>query len=180
MDNPYEIAKTLAAFGAFTEGVQLFASFAILLNFPRHNLLKGSGQILDWSIRDENTHVDGVITLYHAFLAENPQIDLNLLEKDIIKICNEIITHEDAFIDLAFGVGKIRGLTASEVKDYIRYVANMRLMQLKINPIYSQMTNPLPWLAKLINAEEHANFFEARSTTYAKAASTGSWDEAFE
>ena len=51
-----DIARTLAMFGAFTEGLQLFASFAMLLNFPRQNKMKGMGQIVSWSVRDESLH----------------------------------------------------------------------------------------------------------------------------
>ena len=55
-----DIAKTVAVFSAF-EGLQLFASFAILLNFPRHNKLKGMGQIVTWSVRDETLHCNSMI-----------------------------------------------------------------------------------------------------------------------
>jgi ribonucleoside-diphosphate reductase beta chain len=181
MDNPQEIAKTLAGFGAFTEGVQLFASFAILLNFQRFNLMKGMGQIIQWSIRDENLHVESLITLYHAYLAENPEIDLEKLGADVVQICRDIVDHEDAFIDLAYGLDEdIRGTTAQDIKNYIRFVSNMRLLQLKMKPIYPQMENPLLWLTKELNSVEHANFFEARVTTYSKASSTGTWDEVFD
>ena len=61
MDTPFEMAKTMAVYSGFTEGVQLFSSFAILLNFPRHNLMKGMGQIVTWSIRDETLHVEGTL-----------------------------------------------------------------------------------------------------------------------
>jgi ribonucleoside-diphosphate reductase beta chain len=181
IDNPHEVAKTLAAFGAFTEGLQLFASFAILLNFPRYNLMKGMGQIISWSVRDESLHCDGVIRLYHTYLDENPSINKAELQKDVEQICRDIVNHEDAFIDLAFGVSEdIRGMTAKDIKDYIRYVANMRLLQLKMEPIYNQMENPIPWLAKQLNSVEHANFFDARVTTYSRSATTGSWEEVFD
>src|ERR1700678_187119 len=55
------IARTLAVFGAFTEGLQLFASFAILLNFQRFGKMRGMGQIIAWSARDESLHTDSII-----------------------------------------------------------------------------------------------------------------------
>jgi ribonucleoside-diphosphate reductase beta chain len=55
MSTKMDIAKTMAIYSGFTEGVQLFSSFAILLNFPRHNLMKGMGQIVTWSVRDESS-----------------------------------------------------------------------------------------------------------------------------
>ena len=66
-DSKEDIARTLAVFGAFTEGVQLFASFAILLNFPRFGKMKGMGQIVAWSARDETLHTENAIRLFPHF-----------------------------------------------------------------------------------------------------------------
>jgi len=175
------IARTLAAFGAFTEGLQLFASFAILLNFQRFGKMRGMGQIVAWSARDETLHTLSVIRLFKTFIKENHEVDNDELKRDIYKICETIVTHEDAFIDLAFGVSDIQGLTAEEVKRYIRFIGNRRLMQLGYEPIYHGVEkNPLPWMDEILNGVEHTNFFENRVTEYTKAATTGSWDEAFE
>ena len=173
------IAKTLAAFGAFTEGLQLFASFAILLNFQRFGKMKGMGQIVAWSARDESLHTESIIKLYRTFLQENPEVETEDLHREIFKICDKIITLEDAFIDLAFGVGGIEGLTAKEVKRYIRYIGDRRLSMLGLQPLYKIEKNPLPWMDEILNGVEHTNFFENRVTEYAKAATQGSWDDAF-
>ena len=177
---PKEIATTLAVFGAFTEGLQLFASFAILLNFPRFNKMKGMGQIVTWSARDETLHTQSVIHLFKAFLEENPEVWNEELRHDLYKACETIVTHEDAFIDLAFEQGGIEGLTAAEVKAYIRYIADRRLTQLGLQPMYRAEKNPLPWLDVMLNGAEHTNFFENRATEYSKAATRGSWEEAFD
>ena len=81
--NKYEIAKTMAAFGAFTEGLQLFASFAMLLNFPRFGKMKGMGQIITWSARDETLHCLSVIKLFHTFIQENPEIWTDTVKREI-------------------------------------------------------------------------------------------------
>ena len=180
VDSKTEIAKTLAAFGAFTEGLQLFASFAILLNFPRFNKMKGMGQIVTWSVRDETLHCLSVIKLFHTFVQENPEIWTEALRREITQICETIVEHEDAFIDLAFELGDVQGLTAPEVKQYIRFIADRRLQQLGLEPVYRIERNPLPWLDEMLNAIEHTNFFENRATEYSKASTTGSWEEAFE
>ncbi|MBV9777256.1 MAG: ribonucleotide-diphosphate reductase subunit beta [Acetobacteraceae bacterium] len=175
----HEIAKTLAAFGAFTEGLQLFASFAILLNFPRFGKMKGMGQIISWSVRDETLHCLSVIRLFRTFIQENPDIWTEALQREISEICATIVLHEDAFIDLAFEEGGVEGLSADAVKEYIRYIADRRLVQLGLEPLFNVERNPLPWLDEMLNAVEHANFFENRSTEYSKAATVGSWEEAF-
>jgi ribonucleoside-diphosphate reductase beta chain len=174
-----DIAKTVAVFSAFTEGLQLFASFAILLNFPRHNKMKGMGQIVTWSVRDETLHCNSMIRIFKEFIKENPEIWTPKLKKELYEACRIIVEHEDAFIDLAFEMGPMEGLTAQEVKDYIRFIANRRLSQLGLEPIYKVEKNPLGWLDTMLNAVEHMNFFEGRATEYSKASTQGTWAEAF-
>ncbi len=174
-----DIAMTMAVFGAFTEGLQLFASFAILLNFPRFGKMKGMGQIVTWSARDETLHCQSIIRLFKTFCDENPEVWTDELRSKLYVACNTIVTHEDAFIDLAFGVGLVQGLTPNEVKSYIRYIADRRLGQLGLQPMYQIEKNPLPWLDDMLNGVEHTNFFENRVTEYAKAATQGTWDDAF-
>ncbi len=173
------IARTLAAFGAFTEGLQLFASFAMLLNFQRFGKMRGMGQIIAWSARDETLHTESIIRLFKTFVAENPEIEHEALKRDLYKICDTIVGLEDNFISLAFGVGGIEGLTAEDVKLYIRYIADRRLVQVGLEPMYRIAKNPLPWMDEILNGVEHTNFFENRVTEYTKAATTGSWEEAF-
>ena len=175
-----DIARTMAVFGAFTEGLQLFASFAILMNFPRKNKMKGMGQIITWSVRDETLHTISIIRLHNTFIEENPEIWDADYRADLLKICQEIIDHEDAFIDLAFAMGDVDGLSADEVKLYIRYIADRRLRQLNLEPFYLIDKNPLPWMDSMLNGLEHTNFFENRATEYSKAATQGTWDEAFD
>ena len=174
-----DIAKTLAMFGAFTEGLQLFASFAILLNFPRFNKMKGMGQIVTWSARDETLHTNSIIRLFHTFLSENPEIKSKDFFEDLKNACSIVVGHEDSFIDKAFELGGVEGLEAENVKKYIRYIADNRLNQLGIDPIYNVGKNPLPYMDEMLNSLEHANFFESRATEYSRAATQGTWEEAF-
>jgi ribonucleoside-diphosphate reductase beta chain len=178
-DDNRGIATTMAVFGAFTEGLQLFASFAILLNFPRFGKMKGMGQIVTWSARDETLHTNSIIKLFRTFISEFPEVWDDQMKRDLYVACSTIVEHEDAFIDLAFGVGGIKGLTAQEVKSYIRFIADRRLAQLGLQPIYKIEKNPLPWLDEMLNGVEHTNFFENRVTEYTKAATQGTWEEAF-
>lgn len=175
-----DIALTLAVFGAFTEGLQLFASFAMLLNFPRFNKMKGMGQIVSWSVRDETLHCESIIKLFRTFVHENAEVWTAALQEEIVDVCRTIVEHEDAFVDLAFELGPVEGLSAEEVKSYIRYIADRRLTQLGLRGVYGIAKNPLPWLDSQLNAIEHTNFFENRATEYSKAATRGTWDDAFD
>ena len=180
VDSKEDIAKTLAVFGAFTEGVQLFASFAVLMNFPRQNRMKGMGQIVTWSVRDETLHTESAIQLFRTFINENPEVWNSSVKDEITKACSTVIEHEDAFIDLAFELGGVKGMEADEVKKYIRYIADRRLTQLGLPQLYNIEKNPLPWMDEMLNAVEHTNFFEGRATEYSRAATTGSWSKTFE
>jgi ribonucleoside-diphosphate reductase beta chain len=175
-----DIATTLALFGAFTEGLQLFASFAVLMNFPRFNKMKGMGQIVSWSVRDETLHTLSIIKLFKTLMAENPQTWTESLRNKILLVCQTVIDHEDTFIDLAFELGGVEGLDVPELKSYTRYIADRRLQQLGLAPYYRITQNPLPWMDDMMNGVEHTNFFENRSTEYSKAATLGTWEEAFE
>ena len=121
-----DIAKTLAVFGAFTEGLQLFASFAILMNFPRFNKMKGMGQIVSWSVRDESLHTASIIKLFRTFINENNEVWTEGLQRDLYVSCSTVVDHEDAFIDLAFELGGVEGIDAEGVKKYIRYIDIIR------------------------------------------------------
>ncbi|HEY2481056.1 MAG TPA: ribonucleotide-diphosphate reductase subunit beta, partial [Caulobacteraceae bacterium] len=169
-----DIARTLAMFGAFTEGLQLFASFAMLMNFPRFNKMKGMGQIISWSVRDESLHCEGMIKLYHAFNAETRAVTKSVAD-DIVDCCKTVVALEDRFIDLAFDAGEVQGMTPDDIKAYIRFIADWRLRQLSLPTVYGVTENPLPWLQSLLSGVEHANFFEARATEYSKASSRGAW-----
>jgi ribonucleoside-diphosphate reductase beta chain len=141
--------------------------------------MKGMGQVVTWSVRDETLHCQSVIRLFQTFVSENPEVKGPELDNALLEICDTIVEHEDAFIDLAFEMGDIEGLTGTEVKAYIRYIADRRLVQLGLKPMYGTDKNPLPWMDEMMNGVEHANFFEARATEYSKAATQGAWDEVF-
>lgn len=186
VSSPTEIARTLAAFGAGIEGLALFASFAILLSFPRRNLMKGMGQIITWSMRDETLHCMSMIRLFHTFLKEHPDVWTDQFQSNIARTIREITDHECAYIRLAYGQGKVEGVQERDVVNYIHYLAVRRLKQLGVGDDYIHHfflhlhdKNPLPWLDDMMNAIEHANFFEARSTEYTKASTQGSWEDAF-
>jgi ribonucleoside-diphosphate reductase beta chain len=175
-----ELALSMAAFGGFTEGAQLFASFAMLLNFPRHNKLKGMGQIITWSVRDETLHCESVIKLFHALLAEKPHLNTPRLRELIETHARQVVEQEDRFIDLAFEMGDQEDLTAEDMKQYMRFIVDRRLIQLGYKGIFKVKENPLDWMDTMLNTVEHVNFFEQRGTEYAKAATQGEWGDVWD
>ena len=175
--NKRSVATNIAAFSAFTEGMQLFSSFIMLLNFPRHGMMKGMGQIVTWSIVDETLHAENMIKLFRTYIEENKSIWNDKTKSDIYKIATKMTELEDKFIDLSFAMGNMPDLTAEDVKKYIRYICDRRLISLGLKGIWKVTRNPLPWVEEMINAPTHGNFFENRVTDYAKGALAGDWQE---
>ena len=170
-------ATHIAVFSAFTEGMQLFYSFIMLLNFPRHGKMKGMGQIVTWSIVDETQHAENMIKLFRTYIEENREIWNDELKSRIYTIAEKMVELEDKFIDLAFNMGPMEELSPEDVKKYIRYIADRRLISLGLKGVFKVKRNPLPWVEEMINAPTHTNFFENRATDYAKGSLSGDWGD---
>ena len=169
-----DIGHTLAK-ATFNEGVSLFASFAMLLNFQRRGLMKGMGKVVEWSVRDESLHVEGVSKLFKAFVAENKKVVNDEFKKSIYETATATVAHEDAFIDLAYKDCEIQGLTAEDTKQYIRYLTDRRLIQLGLKGVYKVKKNPIIWIEAILNAPSHDNFFEAKVVNYEVGGLKGEW-----
>ncbi len=170
------IAKAIAR-TIISEGIALFGAFTMLLNFQRHGKLMGLSKINEWSIKDEALHVEGMILLFRRFVEEHPSIVDDAFKKDIYDMFREAAGLEDYFIDTAFKACPegVQGLTPEEMKEYIRYIADRRLIQLGLKGNWGVKENPLPWVDELISGDAMTNFFEQRVTEYNAAGLLGEW-----
>lgn len=167
-----QVAKSIAVFSGFTEGMQLYSSFAILLNFKRNGKMLGMGDIVAWSQRDEALHVEGMIKVFRTLCSEHPEIVTNSFKKELYDIARDMVELEDKFVDLAFELGGIDGLEKDEVKQYVRHITDDKLIKLGLKANYGVDKNPLPWVDLMIESVEHANFFETTPTAYTKGGIT--------
>jgi ribonucleotide reductase beta subunit family protein with ferritin-like domain len=168
------LAKAVAR-SAINEGMSLFSAFVMLINYTRFGKMKGMGEIVQWSIRDETIHADGMTKLFREFCAEHPRIVNDQFKQDLYGMVREAVMLEDKVIDLAYQMGEVEGLTPSEVKTYIRYIADRRLIQLGLKGNYGIKDNPLGWLEPLINTSSFDNFFETTVTEYSSNGLAGDW-----
>lgn len=160
---------------AMNEGMSLFSAFAMLLNYQRFGKMKGMCEIVEWSIRDETMHCDGMAKLFRTFCDEHPRIVNDEFKATIYQMFRDSVALEDKVIDLAFEMGDIEGLSKAEVKEYIRYIADRRLVQLGLKPNWGVTDNPLPWLEWIISGDSFKNFFEGVVTDYNASGMTGEW-----
>lgn len=163
----------------FTEGVSLFGSFVMLLNFQRHGKLLGMNTIVRWSILDENEHCEGLIRLFREYCEEHPRVITDDFKKKIYEMARTIYKLESKFIDLAYKLGGSDNLEKSEVKEYMKYLIDRRLITMGLKGNYRVKVNPIPWLEEIIGSPIHENFFETQVTDYQKGGMEGSWDKAW-
>jgi len=174
-----EKALALAIFSAFTEGVNLFSSFAILMSFQLRNMLKGTGQIVEWSVRDESLHSTAGCWLFRTLMQESPELDTVEMRNNVIEACNLSVKLEFDFIDKAFEMGEIEGLNKDQLKNFIKARANDKMKELGYNPVYNDidpsLLKQMEWFSHLTSGKTHQDFFANRVTDYSK--STGDWSD---
>lgn len=161
-----DIAQSLAVFSAFNEGVNLFSSFAILLNFTRFNKMKGMGQIISWSINDEQLHSQAGCMLFNQLVKENPEIWTDELKKEIYEAARTTIELEDNFIDKAFELGEVQGLTKHQMKQFIRHRANEKLVEIGLKSNWKNLDkvaiDEMQWFSVLSQGTSLHDFFAGK------------------
>ena len=172
-------ALSLAVFSAFTEGVNLFSSFAILMSFQLRNLMKGTGQIVAWSVRDESLHSKAGCWLFRTLLEEYSELNTPELQDEIENACYLSVELEFDFIDKAFEMGDIEGINKEQLKNFIKARANEKMEELGYKGLYNDidpnLLQQMEWFGHLTSGVEHQDFFAQRSSAYSK--STADWTD---
>ncbi len=176
----HEIARSLAIFSAFTEGVNLFSSFAILLSFKLENKLKGVGQIVEWSIRDESMHSDAGCWLFRTLVEENPEINTPELEEDVKNAALLSLKLELDFIDKVYELGDLDTCNKYDLISFIKNRVNTKMSDLGYGPIVNGIDEDavkrMKWFDSLSAGKQHTDFFANRVTNYSKGVQN--WDAA--
>jgi ribonucleoside-diphosphate reductase beta chain len=182
-----DVAKSLAIFSAFAEGVSLYSSFAVLYSFQMRNMLKGVGQQMKWSVRDESLHSKMGCQLFRHMCAEYPEL-LEEVKPEVEEAARLIVDMESKFIDKMFEQGDLENLKKEDLKEFIKTRTNEKLGELGYNPIPGgdfhfevdkESASELDWFYHLTGGHTHTDFFAIRSTDYAKAGEDDNWDDIF-
>ena len=171
-------AKSLAIFSAFTEGVNLFSSFVILLSFKLRNLLKGVGQIVEWSIRDESLHSEAGCWLFRQLMLEKPELNTPELKESIKQAALLSLKLELDFIDKVYEMGDLEGCSKYDLVSFIKYRVNTKMQDLGYEPVVNGIDDAsikrMKWFDSLSAGKQHTDFFANRVTNYSKGAQN--WD----
>ena len=173
-NNRVGIGKSLAVFSAFAEGVSLYSAFAVLYSFQLRNLLKGIGQQMKWSVRDESLHSKMGCQLFRHMCEEDETLLLECRE-DVIAAAKTMIELEEKYIDKMFEMGDIEGIKSYDLKQFIKKRTNEKLVELgyvDLGSYFAYDTNAaanLDWFYHLTGGVTHTDFFAIRPTDYSKA-----------
>ena len=173
-NSPRGIASSLAIFSAFAEGVSLYSAFAVLYSFQMRNLLKGIGQQMKWSVRDESLHSKMGCRLFRHMCEEDNQL-LELCRTNVIKAAEDMVQLEAMYIEKMFEAGEIEGISSYDLINFIKKRANEKLVELGYVDLGSYFPfNPkaaanLDWFYHLTGGVTHTDFFAIRPTDYSKA-----------
>ena len=180
--HPVGIATSLALFSAFAEGVSLYSAFAVLYSFQLRNLLKGIGQQMKWSVRDESLHSKMGCRLFRHMCEEMPSLKEHV-KKDVLDAASLMLELEEKYIDKMFEQGDIENLKAKDLKNFIRKRINEKIVELGYNDhanyfeFDSDSASELDWFYHLTGGVTHTDFFAIRPTDYSKANEKEDWDE---
>ena len=172
--NWHDRAKSLAIFSAFTEGVNLFSSFAVLLSFKMRNKLKGVGQIVEWSVRDESLYSEAGCWLFRTLMKEQPKFKTKKLVHEIEEAARLALQLEFDFIDKVFEMGDLENLGKEELKNFIKHRVNTKMADLGLEPIIPSeeidkgALKTMKWFDAVIAGKQHTDFFANRVTNYSK------------
>tara|TARA_R110000772_G_scaffold65007_6_gene145166 strand:- start:1853 stop:2857 length:1005 start_codon:yes stop_codon:yes gene_type:complete len=174
-----QVARSLAIFSAFAEGVALYSSFAVLYSFQMRNLLKGIGQQMKWSVRDESLHSKMGCKLFNQVCEEYPEL-LDEVKEEVKEASRLMVQMEMNYIDKMFEMGDLENMKADDLKHFIKKRANEKLAELNIEAIFEyneEQAAELDWFYHLTGGHTHTDFFAVRPTDYSKAGEDENWDE---
>jgi ribonucleoside-diphosphate reductase beta chain len=174
-----DVARSLAIFSAFAEGVSLYSSFAVLYSFQLRDLLKGIGQQMKWSVRDESLHSRMGCKLFNHICEEYPELRAQVRSK-VEEAAYLMVEMELNFIDKMFEMGDLENLKKEDLKEFIKKRANEKLVELGYDPLFpydKEMAGELDWFYHLTGGVTHTDFFVIRPTDYAKAGQDDNWDD---
>ena len=176
-----EVGRSLAIFSAFSEGVSLYSSFAVLYSFQMRNLLKGIGQQMKWSVRDESLHSKMGCQLFKEMCNEYPEL-LDECKESIQEASKLIVELETNFIDMIFEQGDLENLEKEDLKEFIKARTNTKLQELGYEPTFEfdkTKAEKLEWFYHLTGGLTHTDFFAVRPTDYSKANEGEDWGDLF-
>tara|TARA_R100001377_G_scaffold79951_1_gene58493 strand:+ start:3450 stop:4457 length:1008 start_codon:yes stop_codon:yes gene_type:complete len=160
-----EFLRNIITYYVICEGIFFFSGFAMLLSFNRQNKLPGTGEQIQYTLRDESLHIKFGTELIKRIREDNPKVWTKAFEKETLAHIDTAMELELAYAREVLPTG-ILGLNSDMFIDYVQYIADRRLTNLGLPSPFGEVKNPFPWMSEIIDLEKCKNFFETRVTEY--------------
>ena len=174
LENDQQLLRSLIVFACMMEGLFFYVGFVQILALGRQNKMQGAAEQYQYILRDESMHCNFGIDLINTIKLENPQLWTSELREEIRGLMQKAVELEYRYAEDTMPRG-VLGLNAGMFKEYLRFIANRRLQQIGVDPLYAGATNPFPWMSEMIDLKKEKNFFETRVTEYQTGGAL-SWD----
>jgi ribonucleoside-diphosphate reductase beta chain len=159
------LLRSLIVFACLMEGLFFYVGFVQILALGRQNKMTGSAEQYMYILRDESMHCNFGIDLINQIKLENPHLWTTEFRDEITALFHRAIDLEYAYAEDTMPRG-VLGLNASMFKEYLRFVATRRAVQIGLDPLFPQASNPFPWMSEMIDLKKQRNFFETRVIEY--------------
>ncbi|WP_135821930.1 ribonucleotide-diphosphate reductase subunit beta [Halostella litorea] len=172
-DDVREFVRDCVGFYVIMEGIFFYAGFAMMLALKRRGKMVGVGEQFEYIMRDESLHLNFGVDLINQIRDERPGVWTDAFEGEVEDLVREAVRLEGIYAEEACP-DEVLGMSADQFVEYVEYVADRRLQQLRMDPVYGT-ENPFPWMAEQADLNKEKNFFESTVTEYRDAGSLD-WD----
>jgi ribonucleoside-diphosphate reductase beta chain len=164
-ENDQKLLKSLIVFACLMEGLFFYVGFVQILALGRQNKMTGAAEQYMYILRDESMHCNFGIDLINQIKLENPHLWTPEFRSEVTELFHKAVELEYRYAEDTMPRG-VLGLNASMFKEYLRFVANRRALQIGLDPLFPQANNPFPWMSEMIDLKKQRNFFETRVIEY--------------
>ena len=173
-ENDQKLLKSLIVFACIMEGLFFYVGFVQILALGRQNKMTGAAEQYQYIMRDESMHLNFGVDMINQIKLENPHLWTPAFREEIKVLFQRGVELEYRYAEDTMPRG-ILGLNAGMFKEYLRFIANRRCLQIGLDTLYPGASNPFPWMAEMIDLKKEKNFFETRVTEYQTGGAL-SWD----
>jgi ribonucleoside-diphosphate reductase beta chain len=169
-----KLLKSLIVFACIMEGMFFYVGFTQILALGRQNKMTGAAEQYQYILRDESMHCNFGIDVINQIKLENPHLWTPEFREDIRTLMQRGVELEYRYAEDTMPRG-VLGLNAPMFKEYLRFIANRRCVQIGLEPLFPGANNPFPWMSEMIDLKKERNFFETRVIEYQTGGAL-SWD----
>lgn len=159
------LLRSLIVFSCMMEGLFFYVGFVQILSLGRQNKMTGSAEQYQYILRDESLHCNFGIDLVNQIKIENPDIWTASFLDEIRALFFQAVELETEYAADTMPRG-VLGLNAQAFQEYLRFIANRRCVQIGLEPLFTSVHNPFPWMSEMVDLQKEKNFFETRVLEY--------------